>query len=101
MKKSFEIELSNEAENDFGNAFSFYSLESTKIANSFFQQIDYGLTTISENPFYFQKAHKDIRRFVVRKFPFVIYYFVQDKNIKVVSIFHTSRNPQIWKRRIK
>jgi len=55
MKKSFEIELSNEAEDDFDIAFSFYSLESTKIASSFFQQINSCLTTISKNPFWKSK----------------------------------------------
>jgi len=83
------------------DAFNFYVLESTKIASSFFQQINSSLTAISENPYNFQIVHKNIRRFVVKKFPFVVYYYIEDKNIKIISIFHTSRNPQIWKTRNK
>lgn len=98
--KPFSIELSDDAEVDFDKSFEFYSKDSTKVADAFFKQINLGFENIKQNPKSFPIAHKDIRKYVVKKFPFVIYYRIVRTLIQVIAIFHTSRNPEIWNERI-
>lgn len=50
MKKQYEIELSNEAEDDFDNSYEYYANVSEKVADNFYRQVDNSLTNISENP---------------------------------------------------
>lgn len=97
--KPFSIELSDEAEVDIDKSYDFYFQESLKVANTFFKQINLSFENIKHNPESFPIAHKDVRKFVVKKFPFVIYYRITDALILVVAIFHTSRNPEIWNER--
>lgn len=98
--KPFSIELSDEAEVDFDKSYKFYSEDSPKVADAFFKQINLGFENIKQNPKSFLTAHKDIRKYVVKKFPFVIYYRIVHTVIQVIAIFHTSRNPEIWNERI-
>ncbi len=98
--KLFSIELSDEAEGDFDKSFEFYYEDSPKVANTFFKQINLCFESIKQNPKSFPVAHKDVRKYVVKKFPFVIYYQIIDTVIQIIAIFHTSRNPEIWNERI-
>jgi toxin ParE1/3/4 len=94
--KPFSIELSDEAEVDFDKSYEFYYEDSPKVADTFFKRINLGFENIKQNPTSFPIAHKDVRKYVVKKFPFVIYYRIIDSIIQVIAIFHTSRNPEIW-----
>jgi plasmid stabilization system protein ParE len=98
--KPFSIELSDEAEVDFDKSYEFYFEDSPKVADTFFRQINLDFENIMQNPKSFPIAHKDIRKYVVKKFPFVIYYRIVHAVIQVIAIFHTSRNPEIWNERI-
>jgi toxin ParE1/3/4 len=98
--KRYNLEISDEAENDFDNSFDYYYNESSQIANAFFQRINTSLEIIRKSPLSFQVIHKDLRKFSVNQFPFVIYFQVVDFTIRILAIFHTSRNPKIWKERL-
>jgi toxin ParE1/3/4 len=95
----FSIEISDEAEIDFDKSYEYYFEESPKVADAFFKRINISLEDIKQNPFTFPIAYKEVRKYLVRKFPFVIYYQIDNSAIKVVAIFHTSRNPEIWNER--
>ena len=99
--RPYNIEISEEAENDFDNSYEYYYDDSTKAADAFFRLINISLETIKKSPLAFPEIHKGLRKFSVKKFPFVIYYQVVDYTIKVIAIFHTSRNPKIWTERVK
>ncbi len=98
--KQFSINLLDEAEVDFDKSYEFYFQDSPKVADTFFKQINFGFENIKQNPKSFPVAHKDVRKYVVKKFPFVIYYRIVDKIIQIIAIFHSSRNPEIWNERI-
>lgn len=98
--KSFSIELSDEAEFDFDKSYEFYYDGSSKVAETFLDRINLCFENIKQNPNSFPIIHKDLRKYVVKKFPFVIYYRIIDTVIQVIAVFHTSRNPEIWNDRI-
>jgi toxin ParE1/3/4 len=98
--KSFNLDVSDEAENDFDCSYNYYFDQNPKLAGEFFHHINTGLGNIKKSPFTFREVYKGIRKFIVKKFPFVIYFTVDNQTIKIIAIFHTSRNPQIWTGRI-
>jgi plasmid stabilization system protein ParE len=99
-KKQFKIELSEDAESDFEKSYEYYLGENSKVADLFYKKIDYCLHTIKQNPYSYSVAYKHIRKYIVKKYPFVIYYIIEDSIVRVVAIFHSSRNPEIWNERI-
>jgi toxin ParE1/3/4 len=100
-KKSFKIELSNEAEIDFDKSYEFYTLKSEKNSDNFYKSINSALNKICKSPSVNPKIYKEIRKLVLKKFPFVIYYQIDEMVIRIIAIFHTSRNPNIWLDRIE
>lgn len=98
--KPYSIEISDEAECDFDNSYKYYFADSPKVADAFFQRISISFESIKTIPFSFPEVYKNVRKFTVKKFPFVIYFQVEEYAIKVIAIFHTSRNPEIWNVRV-
>jgi len=98
--KMFKIELSDEAEIDFDSSYEYFYDENPKVAETFFQRINISLKNIKRAPLSFPVVHKTLRKYTVIKFPFVIYYQVEEFVIKVIAIFHTSRDPKIWNERV-
>jgi toxin ParE1/3/4 len=99
--KPYSLEVSEEAENDFDNSYKYYFDDSPNVADTFFKRINTSLETIQKSPLSFQEVHKSLRKFTVKQFPFVIYYQVVDHTIRIIAIFHSSRNPKIWTERIE
>jgi plasmid stabilization system protein ParE len=43
---------------------------------------------------------EDIRRAAVRRFPYSVFYRVTSARIDVLAVFHDSRDPAEWQRRV-
>jgi plasmid stabilization system protein ParE len=99
--RSYSLEISEEAEIDFNDAYEYYYDESPNVADAFFQRINASFEIIKKSPLLFQDIHNTLRKFTVKQFPFVIYYQIVGCSIKIIAIFHSSRNPIIWKERIE
>ncbi len=56
---------------------------------------------IKENPKIFPIIHKKIRRALIHRFPYGIFYFTGNDLIIVSAIFHAKREPQKWERRFE
>ena len=50
---------------------------------------------ISQNSYAFPKTGNNLRKYVMKKFPFVILYLIDKTIVKIIAVFHTSRNPEI------
>ncbi|MBN2892611.1 MAG: type II toxin-antitoxin system RelE/ParE family toxin [Bacteroidales bacterium] len=98
--KQFEIELSDDAEFDFDSSYLYYFKISEMLASRFYNQINSSFKAISINPQGYQEVEDNVRRFVVRDFPFVIYYQIKGLKIRIIAVFHASRNPRVWVERI-
>ncbi len=97
--KQYKIELSEKAELDFDNSYLYYAEESEKVAENFYQHINSAFENIAKNPYAFQIVLGAIRRYILKRFPFIVYYRIIEQTIQIIAIFHVSRNPEIWKQR--
>ncbi|QKJ65103.1 type II toxin-antitoxin system RelE/ParE family toxin [Flavobacterium sp. M31R6] len=59
------------------------------------------INSLRENPYSFAVKYNEVRCRKISKFPFLIHYTIDEelKTITVFAVFHTSRNPEIWKKR--
>ena len=93
------IILSPEAENDVFNAYEWYEKQCSGLGSEFILCIDAEMHSIKRNPKICQTIHKKIRRSVIRRFPYCIFYIEEPDHIRVLSVFHAHKNPSTWKRR--
>ena len=57
---------------------------------------------LAENPFMFAIIEFNVRRTFLNKFPYIVYYKINkiEKEVILIAILHTSRNPKIYSKRI-
>ena len=80
-------------------AYRWYEKERAGLGSEFLEAVDKLVRTIAENPERFTVIRKDVRRAVLRRFPYSIFYRVVSADIVVVACFHAKRNPKVWRTR--
>jgi len=92
---SFKIVIEPRAIFDIQEAVDYYDFKQIGLGEYFFQALEEHIEVVRNNPF-FQIRYKDYYGLPIKKFPFIIFYFVQEeeKIVYVVSVFNTSLNPK-------
>ena len=88
-----------EADAELTEAREWYSHQRKDLDIEFMQCIENALSRILANPHMFPTVHGDLRRAIVRRFPFAILYEVTSEEIQIIAVFHSRRDPEIWKLR--
>jgi len=57
------------------------------------------LAEIRRRPGSFPAVHNDVRRALLKRFPYGVFFLVGDAAISVIAIFHAKRDPRIWQQR--
>lgn len=84
---------------EFFEAAAHYDALRAGLGREFIEEIERCLTLAARNPQMFERAHKDLRRAVARRFPYSIYFRDGPNGMVVVAVFHGSRDPKVWKSR--
>jgi toxin ParE1/3/4 len=95
------VELHEEAAVEYDAAFDWYLARSPIAALKFDEEFDRALVEIAQGPHRWAVGPHDTRRFLLRKFPFLLIYRERaGGEIQIVAVAHTSRKPGYWKERI-
>lgn len=96
---AFNIVMLDVAEAEFWEAVDFYHAQRPDLGKSFAREIDRTIKLIRLKPRAFPKVYKTRRRALLQKFPFALFFDILGDTIFVLSVFHNSRDPEIWKNR--
>ena len=96
-----KVRLLPEAEMDFLEAAQWYREQSLGLDYEFVRCIDEAIAKIGRTPLMFPTVYRERRRILVKRFPYAIIFEVMNEEIIVFAIFHFSRNPRRWKRRLE
>ena len=98
MKK---IIIRPQALNDIEESFNWYEARLEGLGQKFIKTVDGKLLSIQSNLLKYPKKHKNIRIALIEGFPFVIHFLNEDDCLIIISIYHTSRNPKKFLKRLK
>jgi toxin ParE1/3/4 len=87
------------AEADLLEARAFYDNIRPELGNRFAQAVDDTVEAVSENPRQFQVVHKGRRRAGVWRFPYGIFFEVQEDRVVVIACMYGRRDPRRWQAR--
>ena len=87
------------AEDELRAAKDWYEEQAPGTGRRLVEAIDGLLERVRENPRLFPVVHLDIRRAIVPRFPYGVFYRDQPDAILVVGIVHMHRHPDTWMRR--
>ncbi len=54
---------------------------------------------MSDNPRQFPIVFKNVRRALLRRFPYLLFFVFEDDVLIVIACFHASRDPSRWQKR--
>lgn len=94
-----EIRIRPEAEAEVSEAFRWYEDKSEGLGSEFMRALDASLSYIQRNPAAYAIVHKQMRRALLRRFPYSVIYLIEGDKIIVLARFHASRDPKQWKKR--
>ena len=87
------------AEADLIDTKEWYDLQKENLGLEFVNEVKKTIFRIQENPLQFPVIRAKIRKALVKRFPFSIFFYIDETVINVFAVFHTHRNPIIWKKR--
>lgn len=93
------VEFHEEAAREFLAAIDWYVLRSQAVASRFVVQVTNAVQLIAESPQRWPIYFHDTRKFVVRRFPFLVIYRERADIIQVLAVAHAHRRPGYWKTR--
>lgn len=99
---SYHVSILTEAEDDIDNAYIWYELRQLELGKKFYNSVEESAQFLSQNPFSFQEVYKGVRRCVIKRFPYGIYYYVntESKEILIIGVIHFKRSSGIIKKRM-
>jgi toxin ParE1/3/4 len=80
------------ADLDVAAAFDWYELRRRGLGQDFLEAIRATYRRMATGPFMYTELDLGIRRALVRKFPYAVYFAVEDEVIVVLAVLHASRD---------
>ena len=88
-----------EARADAIEARAWYSDIRPELGERFALAVDAAVEAIAQKPLQFAVVYRNRRRAGVRRFPYGIFFELQEHRIVVIACFHDRRNPKRWQAR--
>ena len=87
------------AESDIQSAFEWYESQRPGLGDEFRTAIREKLESVRSFPESSPVIYRDVRRAVVSRFPYLIFYVARPTRVSILAILHHARNPAVWPRR--
>jgi len=73
-------------------AIAWHEIQHPKPGKEFLSIIEISIDKISQNPFTYLFVRIPIRRYVLRKFPYSLYFEIEDDVVRIASVWHHKRD---------
>jgi toxin ParE1/3/4 len=90
-----------EAEADLAASKLWYDDQHEGLGARFIVEVDATFRRIEANPMAFSLVRGKLRRALMRRFPFGVFYALAETHIVVVAVLHAARDPRLWGKRLR
>ncbi len=96
---SRELRVRVEAERDIRETHHWYRRISPALGDQFLEAVDQAISLAADNPLAFQVTHRSLRRVLLRRFPYALFFLTEESRIVVVGVLHQARPPRVAQER--
>lgn len=93
------VRLIPAAQEDVREAASWYGERDAALGQQFVSALSDGIAQIVQFPESSPRVHGEIRRLLLHRFPYCVFYLVEPSGPVVLGCFHARRDPKAWQRR--
>ena len=87
------------ARDDVEQAISRYGAERPALALAFAESLDTDVARVRETPLQFPAVRGEVRRAMLGRFPYGVFFAVATDRIHVLAVVHLHRHPDTWNKR--
>jgi len=95
------IELHPDAIAEARHAREWYGERSPIAARAFMAELDVAIDCICESPDRWATYLHGTRRYLMKRFPYLVVYRKLEDKLQVIAVAHGKRKPGYWRRRLK
>jgi len=77
---------------------AWYGARAESLDLDFFRRFEAAVTAAAERPEAYQQVYGEVRRIVLQRFPYVMFYRFDGREVLVLSCQHERRSPDRWPR---
>jgi toxin ParE1/3/4 len=92
----YQFIIRPEAEQDIEAAYDWYESQQVGLGSEFVRAVDMNFGKIVQYPLAYPTVYKQVRRVLLKRFPYGLFYTVLGDTIFVLACFHGKRDPQRW-----
>jgi toxin ParE1/3/4 len=98
---SLPIIFRPEALDDLAESFQWHEEQRSGLGAEFMAAVDAKLEQVQTGPKHFPRVRGLIRRAIVHRFPYGIFFVGHSEFINVIAVMHHARDPKHWRRRVQ
>ncbi len=98
---TYAIRFLPEVEEDVIAGYVWYETKSPGLGEEFLRMFYAYAGEIPRNPLRYPKVYREFRRRLLRRFPYGLYFRIEDKQIIVFGIFHCARDPHTIRTKLR
>jgi plasmid stabilization system protein ParE len=84
---------------EFIAAGRYYNRQAPGLGDDFVDEVEAGIEVIFKDPEVWRVVEDDVRRYFIHRFPYGIYYTIEDDVIAIWAVKHLHRDPDYWQER--
>jgi len=95
----YTIEFKFEVYADIKIAYDWYESQRLGLGEDFLLTLEESYFKIARTPKHYQIMYKSVRRKLVSRFPYGIFFVLQEDKVVILAVMHTKRKPTEWETR--
>lgn len=91
---TYTLRFLPEVEDDAISGYSWYETKASGLGEEFLRMFYACAGDIPRKPLLYPKVHNEFRRCLLRRFPYAVYFTINNEQIIVAGLFHGARDPR-------
>ena len=91
---NFEVVYTPWAQLEASEAYAWYGQDHIRMGDAFIDELERTSTFLARNPFLYPCVEQEIRRANLDRFPYSLFFVIDDPKVSILSCFHQHRDPR-------
>lgn len=89
----YKLIFHDELDFDIANAFQWYENQSVGLGDRFVENYWAAVDILRKSPLGFQIYRAPYRKVSINRFPYGVFYYVENEQVMITGVFHSARDP--------
>ncbi len=101
--KKYKVKIEPEALTDIQEITDWYNEQQSGLGRRIQKAIIQHINVLNKTPQIYAIRYREIRCVIIKKFPYMVHYYINKKNntVEILAVISTERNPKIWQDKTK